>query len=124
MNTQIEQTGYPKIDFHRKVVALTEKMAFDHRDYLSDGDLATDIEELYDRVMEYIGDELTDADYAMCWPPSETGNIWPFDLAFYQGCLNYYVNGEPSVWEEDVNPVEEDLYIAFEECGIKTPYTI
>lgn len=120
----IEKTGYPRIDFYRKVVALTEEMAPDHREYLSDGDLPADIEELYERVIEHIDDELLDGDYAMCWPPDKTGNIWPFDMAFYQGCLNYYVNGEPSVWEEDVNPVEEELYTAFEEAGIKTPYTI
>lgn len=130
MTVEIENSGHTAIDFYRKVVALTEKLAPDHREYLSDGDLATDIEELYERVLEYIGDELTDEPgyekgrWEKVWPSEGTDHIEPFQLAFYEGCRNYYVNGTPSTWEEDVNPTEADLYLAFVDRGIATPYTV
>lgn len=119
-----EKTHRPEIDYYRAVVALTEKLASDHRGYLSDGDLNTDVEELCERVIELIADELDEAENRQHLMTTGSGNIWPFYLAFYQGCLNYYVNGDPSSWEEDVNPTEEMMFDAFAANNIKTPYTI
>jgi hypothetical protein len=117
-----EKTHRPEIDYYRAVVALTEEFAPDHRGYLSDGDLNTDIEELYGRVCELIESELDESEQHLAY--EHTQNILPLDLAFYQGCLNYYVNGDPSSWEEDVNPTEAMMFDAFAANQIKTPYTI
>ena len=130
MTVEIENSGITHIDFYRKVVALTEQLAPDHREFLSgDNDIPTDIEELYERVLEYIGDELTDEPgyeegrWERVWPSEGTDYIEPFQIAFYEGCLNYYVKGEPSLWEGEINPTEADLYLAFVDRGISTPYT-
>ena len=125
MEIYYESSVIAAINLSKKISEVARKAAPDHRSFLADGDIQTDIEELDYRVRELCWGEFDSEaqnDLYKEWYNNEDDR---FGLAVWNGVRDYYCEpGGASVFEDDLQLTELDLVQSFKVCGLATPYWI
>lgn len=112
---EIEYAGIPQMNASEKARGIALELADDHQDHRQDGDLVTDLEELYDRVWERVTDGVSD---------DEIDSLrTAIDYGVFEAAKRAYLREETY----DGGDFEVDLYYLVSAChaaGIRTPYGV
>ena len=117
---ELRYKNIDEVNISQRAREVALGMADDHEDYLKDGDLVTDVQELSERVFEHMVDELNTQGRWDEESPIEYEKA--IDLGVFEAAREFYIRDEAF---DDVPEVDLPyLVTACYEAGVKTPYTI